>query len=72
LGALFSLIAIKKVSKKMDYRNNAGAMVIGLKKVAFKTHGSADKTQFFSSIRMMYETINKRVIEQIQEGIKDE
>ena len=56
----------------MDYRNNAGAMVVGVKKVAFKTHGSADKKQFFSSIRMMYDTINKNVIEKIQEKVKDE
>lgn len=72
LGALFSLFAIKSVSKTFDYRNNAGAMVVGVQKVAFKTHGSADMKQFYSSIRMMYETINKKVIDQIKQRIANE
>lgn len=69
LGALWSLVAIKSVSKKFDYRNNAGAMVLGLQKVAFKTHGSADKKQFYSSIRMMYEVIKKNVIDKIKKEV---
>jgi glycerol-3-phosphate acyltransferase PlsX len=64
------MFAIKSVSKKFDYRNNAGAMVIGTSKVAFKTHGSADSKQFYSSIRMMYETIKANVIIKIEEEIK--
>jgi glycerol-3-phosphate acyltransferase PlsX len=47
-------------------------MVVGVEKVAFKTHGSADKKQFYSSIRMMYETIKNNVIEQIQKAFNHE
>lgn len=44
-------------------------MVLGLQKVAFKTHGSADKKQFYSSIRMMYEVIKKNVIDKIKKEV---
>jgi glycerol-3-phosphate acyltransferase PlsX len=43
-------------------------MVVGVKKVAFKTHGSADERQFYSSIRMLYETVKNKVNEKIQEA----
>jgi glycerol-3-phosphate acyltransferase PlsX len=72
LGALWSIGVIKSVSKTFDYRNNAGAMVVGVNKVAFKTHGSADKKQFYSSIRMMYETINNNVIDKIKKRVSND
>ena len=45
------------VKNKYDYKNNAGAIVIGLNKIAIKTHGSADKKQFYSSLRLMKQTV---------------
>jgi glycerol-3-phosphate acyltransferase PlsX len=60
---------LHKLSKTFDYKNNAGALVIGLQKTAVKTHGSADKKQFYSSIQMLYKVIKKNVIEQIKKEI---
>lgn len=65
LGAFFSLGVIKQTIKTFDYKNNAGAIVLGLKKVAIKTHGSADYRQFYSSLEMMYKTVKSNVIEKI-------
>ena len=66
LGLLFSIFALKKIKKKFDYKNNAGAFVIGLTRIAFKTHGNADFKQFYSSLRMMKETIDNSVLKKIE------
>ncbi|GHU30739.1 hypothetical protein FACS1894166_00940 [Bacilli bacterium] len=48
--------------------------MIGLKKPAVKTHGSADQQQFFSAIQMLYDTVDKDVTGKITKlmGKKDE
>lgn len=62
LAFLFSIPLLKKIKKQYDYKNNAGAIVIGLQKIAVKTHGSADYLQFYSSLRLLRETINSNLI----------
>jgi glycerol-3-phosphate acyltransferase PlsX len=68
-AALCSLGVISALTKTFDYRNNAGAFVIGLQKIAVKTHGNADEQQFTSSIRMLYEAVEKNVIGNIQTSL---
>lgn len=63
LGALFSIGVFRGIKKTFDYRNNAGAIFLGLNKVAVKTHGSADWKQFYSSLELTRKTINSGVIE---------
>lgn len=70
LGALFSIFAIKGVKKTFDYKNNAGALVIGLNKIAVKTHGNADYQQFYSSLSMLYRSVKNNVIDKIKENLK--
>lgn len=70
LGALFSIFAIRGVKKTFDYRNNAGALVIGLNKIAVKTHGSADFKQFYSALEMLYKSIKNNIIDQIKQKLK--
>jgi len=67
---LLSTFTIVDLSKTFNYKNNAGALVIGLNKVAVKTHGSADQKQFFSAIEMLYQSINQDVIGKIKNQIK--
>lgn len=62
LGFLFSIAVFLKLKKKYDYKNNAGAIVLGLNKIAVKTHGSADYKQYYSSLRMLKETIDADLI----------
>lgn len=69
---MFSLVAIKSLKKTFDYKNNAGALVIGLNKIAVKTHGSADYQQFYSSLEMLHKSINNNVINKIKESLKHE
>lgn len=71
LSALFAKNILKKVYNKFDYKNYAGAFVLGLKKIAVKTHGSADKKQFLSALDMLYSCIKNNVIENIKRSLKN-
>lgn len=66
LAAIFSIGIIKKIYKTFNYKNNAGAIVLGLNKLALKTHGSADKKQFLSTIRMAHEALKSNLISVIK------
>lgn len=72
LGALFSICAIKGVSRTFDYKNKAGAIVLGLNKPAVKTHGSADKEQFFSALNLLYSIIKNDVTAKIKKNFNNE
>ncbi|QEX46733.1 phosphate acyltransferase PlsX [Mycoplasmoides gallisepticum] len=65
LGALFSANVIYQITKTFDYKNNAGAVVLGLNKLVLKTHGSADAKQFYSTIRLAHESLLNNLIEKI-------
>lgn len=69
---LLGFVAFKRLKNKFDYKNNAGAIVIGLEKVAVKTHGSADYKQFYSSLRMLKETVENDVVNKIKEQFNNE
>lgn len=69
LAALFSLPIFKTIKEQFNYKNNAGAFVLGLNKIAVKTHGSADEQQFLSSLRMLYECLDHNVLENIKTAI---
>jgi glycerol-3-phosphate acyltransferase PlsX len=71
LGAIASIFAIKSVSKTFDYRNHAGALVLGLQKVAVKTHGSADQAQFYSAIQMLYQTVKQDIVGKIKTSMEN-
>lgn len=71
---LFPFVApyLLKVKKKFDYKNNAGAFVIGLNGLAIKTHGSADYKQFYSSLRMLKESVEYNVLNDIKKELENE
>lgn len=71
LGLLFSIVPLLQLKRKYDYKNNAGAFVIGLNKIAIKTHGSADYKQFYSSLRMLKETIDSNFLDTLKESKKN-
>ena len=69
LAGLFSLGILKRIAKRFDYKNNAGAVVIGLNKLALKTHGSADKQQFLSTIRLAHTSLKSDLINAIKSSL---
>ena len=69
LPLLFSANFLKKIFNKFDYKNNAGAFVMGLKKICVKTHGSADYKQFYSSLEMLHNSVKNSIIKNIENEI---
>lgn len=69
-GAIFSFFAIKSIKKRFDYRNYAGAVILGLNAPAVKTHGSADTLQFFSALTSIYKLIEAQLAQKIKKVIK--
>lgn len=69
-GKLTSILVFKKLKSTFDYKQNAGAFVLGLNKICVKTHGSADKQQFYSSLTMLYNCIKNNVLNKIATQIK--
>lgn len=72
VSTLFSIPLFLKFKKIFDYKNNAGAFVLGLNHICVKTHGSADYKQFYSSLRMLRDSIKNNVLEKIKKEIKNE
>ncbi|MGL4951786.1 MAG: phosphate acyltransferase PlsX, partial [Mycoplasma sp.] len=68
----FSASMLLSMKKKFDYKNNAGAFVLGLNKMAVKTHGSADFKQFYSALRMLKESIDNNILEKIKKTLENE
>ena len=62
LGAAFSSPLILTLSKRFDYRNNAGAIVLGANGIAIKTHGSADAKQFYAALKVAYDCVNNQLL----------
>ena len=60
------MFVLKSIKKTFDYKNKAGAIVLGLSKPAVKTHGSADEQQFYSALVLLHEVIKNKVTEKIQ------
>lgn len=70
---LFGLLCkpiLKKIFRKFDYKENAGAVLIGLNRNAVKTHGSADFKQFYSSLRYLREIIKNDTLNKVKESLK--
>lgn len=68
---LFSLPIFLSFKKKFDYKNNAGAFVLGVNKIAVKTHGSADKKQFYSALRLLKESIDFELLNKLKKEFKN-
>lgn len=70
LKALGLRKAFKEVAAKFDYKNHAGAILLGLNNIAFKSHGSSDTQSFHATLRMTYEAIKNDVINKIKSALK--
>lgn len=62
LGAAFSSPIIITLTKTFDYRNNAGAIVLGANGIAIKTHGSADAKQFYAALSVAHDCVNNQLL----------
>ncbi|MCS1351367.1 phosphate acyltransferase PlsX [Mechercharimyces sp. CAU 1602] len=69
-GAAFILKkGLKRFLKEMDYREYNGAMLMGLKGVVVKAHGSSDAHEFMIAIRRTREIVQGQVVSKISESL---
>ncbi|MGI6133525.1 MAG: phosphate acyltransferase PlsX [Christensenellales bacterium] len=69
LGYLLLKPIFKSIKKKMDYNENGGAVLLGLKKNVIKSHGSSKAKSICASILQAKQMAESGVVEKIEEAI---
>lgn len=71
IGYLFLKGAFKDVSETLDYRNVGAAWVIGLKKLAIKSHGSSDYKSYVGALNQIKLGLNKNLNQKIVSSLNN-
>jgi glycerol-3-phosphate acyltransferase PlsX len=71
LAALFAMPVLSRFKKRFDHRRYNGAVLLGLKGISVKSHGSADSFAFGFAIARAWEAAENRVIERIAAKIQE-
>ena len=66
IASLPALPAIKKFSKKMDYKSYGGALFLGVRKPVVKAHGSSDKLLFEYTIIQAEKFVENKAVEKMK------
>lgn len=69
LTALIALPVLNRFKRRVDHRRYNGALLLGLKGISVKSHGSADTFAFCKAIGRAYDAGGNRVVERITERI---
>ncbi|HJW25124.1 MAG TPA: phosphate acyltransferase PlsX [Rhodocyclaceae bacterium] len=67
LAALVALPVLNNFKKRVDHRRYNGAILLGLKGISVKSHGSADSFAFGNAISRAFDAAENRVLERIAE-----
>lgn len=70
IGAFFLVHVFKRLKNKIDPRSYAGAVFLGLKGFAVKTHGNSDALAFANSIKYALDLSNAQLGGQISERVE--
>ncbi|MBS1142777.1 MAG: plsX [Proteobacteria bacterium] len=65
LAALIAISVLNNFKKRFDHRRYNGAVLLGLKGISVKSHGSADRLAFGNAISRAYDAAENRVLERI-------
>lgn len=63
--AFLALPILLRFRKRVDHRAYNGAMLLGLKGLVIKSHGSADRYAFFMALTRAYEAATNKMVENI-------
>lgn len=69
LAALAAISVLNRFKKRFDHRRYNGAILLGLKGISVKSHGSADELSFGNAISRAYDAAENRVVERIAERL---
>ena len=70
IAALFAMSVLNRFKKRFDHRRYNGAVLLGLKGISVKSHGSADVLAFGNAISRAYDAAQNRVLERISERME--
>ncbi|MBF0779822.1 MULTISPECIES: phosphate acyltransferase PlsX [unclassified Granulicatella] len=65
IGGLLVKDALRNIKDVLDYSKHGGAVLFGLKAPVVKTHGSADKTAVFYTIKQIRKILDSHVIDNV-------
>lgn len=65
LAALIAISVLNNFKRRFDHRRYNGAILLGLKGISVKSHGSADALSFANAIGRAYDAAENRVLERI-------
>lgn len=65
LAALIAISVLNNFKRRFDHRRYNGAILLGLKGISVKSHGSADELAFGNAISRAYEAAKNQVVERI-------
>ncbi len=71
LGAVLIKPFLKSVKNKIDYRQYGGAPLLGINGVVIISHGSSDEVAITSAIKVARDTVNKNVVNLIEDKISE-
>lgn len=65
IAALIAISVLNNFKKRFDHRRYNGAILLGLKGISVKSHGSADAMAFGNAISRAFDAAENRVLERI-------
>jgi glycerol-3-phosphate acyltransferase PlsX len=69
LAALVALPVLNRFKKRVDHRRYAGAALLGLRGLVFKTHGSSDALAFEVALNRAYDAARHRLLDRVHDQI---
>jgi glycerol-3-phosphate acyltransferase PlsX len=66
--ALLALPVLKRFKKRVDHRRYNGAVLLGLKGLILKSHGSADRLAFRMALLRAYEGARGQMVQKIADA----
>jgi len=69
IGALFALPSLNRFRDRVDHRRYNGASLLGLKGIAMKSHGSADRLAFACALQRAHDEAASGVLHQISQRV---
>jgi glycerol-3-phosphate acyltransferase PlsX len=70
IGALFLKGAIKRMKKELDFDRYGGALLLGLKKVVVKSHGSSKPIAITNSIKNAVSIYRNGLVPKVEEMLE--
>ena len=69
LAALIAISVLNNFKNRFDHRRYNGAILLGLKGISVKSHGSADELAFCNALSRAHEAAQNRVVDRIAEHL---